>query len=70
MKWIDVNDELPKHNNEVIVVDLYDGGCYGLAYCYCKGGYWFLDKTSIDVFGDASIDINFEPTHWMEVPKL
>ena len=69
LQWISVEDELPKHNDEVICANLYHGKCYGLAYSYCKGGYWFLDKDSIDVFGDASVDLGFNPTHWMPLPE-
>lgn len=67
-KWIPVTEKLPPNNDEVFI--LHDSqhpniGFYELPEnCQdISGGYgWYYNQ--------GLNNINFEVTHWMEIPKL
>lgn len=54
MKWINVNDKLPKAHEEVLVA--YNNGYVCVDFKLISGGFALEDK-------------NREVTHWMSLPK-
>lgn len=68
MKWIGVEDRLPNTKECVLVADWYSGINYGMAKAYYNSS-WFIDNDSVDVCGDAVVDLGFKPTHWMPLPE-
>ena len=67
-EWFDVKAILPKTKDCVLVADWYSGDNYGMVKAYYNSA-WFIDRDSVDVYGDASVDLGFEPTHWMTLPE-
>ena len=67
-EWISVEDKLPDTKECVLVADWYSGVNYGMVKAYYNSA-WFIDKDSVDVYGDASVDLGFDPTHWMPLPE-
>lgn len=68
MSWISVENELPNTKDCVLVADWYSGINYGMVKAYYNS-VWFIDKDSVDVDGDAFVDLGFGPTHWMPLPE-
>ena len=67
-EWISTEDKLPDTKEDVLVAEWYSGDNYGMVKAYYNSA-WFIDKDSVDVYGDASVDLGFEPTHWMYLPE-
>jgi hypothetical protein len=78
MKWISVSIELPPMD---VPVWLWTGtdtpsffiGCRAMNgeewfWCHCYGSqYWDREKQRWDA-GDAEMDDDYKPTHWMALP--
>lgn len=68
--WISVEERLPDHENNVLVV--LDGKVCVMAYFSFKDGgktykVWGYVYDGLD--GDAIYDDDYEPTKWMEIPN-
>ena len=67
-EWISVKDRTPNVGEYVLVADWYAGVNHGMAKAYYNS-LWFIDKDSLDVWGDYTVDLGFDPTHWMPLPE-
>ena len=67
-EWVDVKDRVPDTKDYVLVAEWYSGVNYGMVKAYYNST-WFIDKDSVDVWGDASVGLGFDPTHWMPLPE-
>ena len=67
-EWISTQDKLPDTKECVLVAEWYSGINYGTVKAYYNLA-WFIDKDSVDIYGDASVDLGFYPTHWMPLPE-
>ena len=69
MNWINVNERLPEHGNNVLAV-LYGKVCVMCCDTIIESGEtyraWCYVYDGLD--GDGIFDDNYEPTHWMELP--
>jgi hypothetical protein len=69
-QWIDVNDRLPDNENNVMAI--LDGDrCIMSYFDFMTDGIthkvWGIVYDSLN--GDAFYDDDYEPTHWMPLPK-
>ena len=67
-EWFDVKDIVPETKEYVLVAEWYSGENYGMVKAYYNSA-WFIDKDSVEVWGDASVGLGFDPTHWMPLPE-
>jgi hypothetical protein len=70
LKWIPVSEKLPEHENNVLAV--LDGQVCIMCYLTIRqSGEYFKEWAKIydALDGDAYLDDEYYPTHWMEVPK-
>jgi hypothetical protein len=68
--WIPVSEKLPEHENNVLAV--LDGQVCIMCYLTIRqSGEYFKEWAKIydALDGDAYLDDEYYPTHWMEVPK-
>jgi len=70
LKWTPVSELLPEHENNVLAV--LDGQVRVMCYLTIRhsGGYLKVWAMVYDALGgDAHLDDEYHPTHWMEIPK-
>jgi hypothetical protein len=69
-KWIPLSEKLPEHENNVLAV--LDGQVCIMCYLTIRqSGEYFKEWAKVyDAFdGDAYLDDEYHPTHWMEIPE-
>jgi hypothetical protein len=68
--WTPVSEKLPEHENNVLAV--LDGQVCIMCYLTIRqSGEYFKEWAKVyDAFdGDAYLDDEYHPTHWMEIPE-
>ena len=69
-RWTPVSEKLPEHENNVLAV--LDGQVRIMCNLTIRhsGGYFKAWAMVYDALGgDAHLDDEYHPTHWMEIPK-
>ena len=74
MNWIDVQHELPKTSEDVLIAEF---GVSGDNYGIHKGNFinqkWYINTDGISASnsdGNALIYMDMSVTHWMAIPEL
>jgi hypothetical protein len=72
-KWISIKDMLPKEDSFILAAKFFDY-IEDIDACVCDfyHGKFHVNTDGLDASnydGGAIITMNFEPTHWMRIPK-